>query len=709
MSSPTDIEALLLTVEWKDTDAGVELTLWGSSPEHGPVKATVTAQQPVMFVPRHARLEEGRREARPLKTLQGVDVDTVYFKSQRALLRERDRLRAGGGTVLESDLKPSSRFVMERFINGGVCLRGVSRPEGGVLVFRDPLVRAADVQPRLRTLSLDIETDGWDGPVLSLAFAGCGVERVIPVRPGDDEREALSTAFALIRELDPDVLLGWNVVDFDLRALQTRCQVLNLPFAIGRAGELARVLVGTTAQSISIARVPGRVVLDGVATLKNASWAMERYTLDFVARTLLGRGKLRAEGVDPLTEIRRMHREDPAALAAYNLEDARLALEIFEHADLVGFTVARAKLTGLPLDRQGGSTAAFDHLYLPLLHRRGFVAPDVATEFEGVASPGGQVLDSTPGLYSNVVSFDFRSLYPSIIRTFRVDPLALWLPPGDDPVEGFEGARFSRDSALLPGLITHLHEERNKARATKNETLSRAIKILMNSFYGVLGTPGCRFFDPRLAASITLRGHEIIERSRDFFVQRGHAVIYGDTDSLFVQLAPALDEGALAQQADALATDINSFWRETIQREHRLQSELELRVDSRFLKFLMPTTRGSERGSKKRYAGLIRTAVGGTELVIRGLERCAPTGRHWPARRSASCCGACSSASPGTTGCSGFGARCSRARSMIGSCIASGCGARSPTTRRSRCMCGLRGSGQRPLQKARAPRPMSST
>ncbi len=617
-SDQHDVEALLLGAEWRDTDAGIELTLWASSPLHGPVRATITGQQAVMFVPKTQSVLDGRREARPLRTMQNQEVDAVYFTSQRTMLKERDRIRADGGEVLESDLKPTNRFLMERFINGCVHLHGPSRVEGGVRRFINPKVTAANVEPRLRTLSLDIETDGWDGQVFSLAFAGCGVERVIAVRPGDDEREKLSEAFALIRSLDPDVLLGWNVVDFDLRALQTRAELLRLPFLIGRGTDVARVLVGSTPQSVTIARVPGRVVLDGVATLRNASWSMERYTLDAVAKTLLGRGKLRADGVDALGEIRRMYRDDPAALAAYNLEDARLALEIFEKADLVGFSVARAKLTGLPLDRQGGSVAAFDHLYLPVLHRRGYVAPDVGDR-QPIASPGGQVLESTPGLFSNVVSFDFRSLYPSIIRTFQIDPLALWLE-ADDKILGFEGARFAREGAILPGLITHLHEARNAARASKNETMTRAIKILMNSFYGVLGTPGCRFFDPRLASSITLRGHEIIERSRDFFAARGLTVIYGDTDSLFVQLPASFDEAALASEADRLATEINHWWSQTIEREHRLHSDLELRVDSKFLRFLMPTTRGSERGSKKRYAGLARKPDNTRELIIRGLE-----------------------------------------------------------------------------------------
>jgi len=617
------VEAFLLSVEWKDTARGVELTLWAASNTSGPVRATITGQEAVMFVPRHWPTQAGRRESRPLRTLEGTDVDAIYFLSQRALLQERDRIRLDGGVALESDVKPSARFTMERFINGGLALNGVARVSGNVTTFLDPQVRAAEVSPRLSSLSLDLETDGWDGPILSIALASATNEHVFMVREGTDgpgvsffanEKRALEAAFAQIRLADPDVLLGWNVVEFDLRVLEARCLAVGLPLAIGRAGETARVLAGS-GQSVSIARVPGRVVLDGVATLRNASWAFERYTLEHVAQSVLGRGKKRAHGVDPLAEIRRMYREDPEALAAYNLEDARLARDIFQKAQLVEFAVARAKLTGLPMDRQGGSVAAFDHLYLPKLHRRGFVAHDVGVSSDPTASPGGHVLDSVPGLFTNVASFDFRSLYPSIVRTFQIDPLALWAR-GVDPVQGFDGAAFAREGGILPEIISHLHDERTRARDAGDETLSTAIKILMNSFYGVLGAPGCRFFDPRLASSITRRGHEIIERSRAWFEAKGMAVIYGDTDSLFVQLDPALSPEALDDEGKRLAKSLNAWWAEQLAAEHRLTSFLEIRFDTLYLKFLMPTMRRSEKGSKKRYAGLNRKG----ELVVRGLE-----------------------------------------------------------------------------------------
>ena len=146
-----------------------------------------------------------------------------------------------------------------------------------------------------------------------------------------------------------------------------------------------------------------------------------------------------------------MYREDPAALAAYNLEDCRLVLDIFAKANLLAFARERATATGLSMDRYGGSVAAVDHLYLPRLHRVGYVAPDVRDIDVETGSPGGYVIDSKPGLYNNVLLLDFKSLYPSIIRTFRIDPLAL-VHPGDDRVPGFEGASFSREGAILPEL-----------------------------------------------------------------------------------------------------------------------------------------------------------------------------------------------------------------------------------------------------------------
>lgn len=608
------VEAFLLSREWRDADDGVEVTLWARAAS-GPVRVRLTRQEPVMFVPRSTVTHDGRRVPRELSTLSGAPVDAVYFRSQRALVEERDRLRAGGESPFESDVKPSDRYVMERFVTGGLAIDGKGTERRGILTFDNPRIRAADVRPELSLVALDIETDGFEGPVISAAVAMRDHERVIVrgprpdgfaddrVRFVADERALLVGLFAELVAIDADVICGWNITEFDLTRLDERARALGVPFAIGRGGERARVLAGRT----SIARVPGRVVLDGIATLKSATHSFERFTLGAVAGELLGRGKKIATGVDPVAEIRRMWTEDFGQLVAYNLEDCRLVLDIFAKADLLGFAIERARLTGLAMDRPGGSVAAFDHLYLPRLHRRGVVAPDVGGgEAELVASPGGHVLDSVPGLHHHVLAFDFRSLYPSIIRTFQIDPLAL-ARPGHDAIPGEEGATFAREGAILPELIAMLHDARTRARDAGNEALSRAIKIVMNSFYGVLGTPGCRFFDARLPTSITRRGHQILSRAGAYFAGQGLEVIYGDTDSLFVRGDPA--------SGPALAAELNALLAAELRTEYGVESHLELRFDAHYSRFLMPTTRGTDRGSKKRYAGL--TSKG---LVLRGLE-----------------------------------------------------------------------------------------
>ena len=122
-----------------------------------------------------------------------------------------------------------------------------------------------------------------------------------------------------------------------------------------------------------------------------------------------------------LTEIVRQFNEDKLALAAYNRQDCILVNQIFEKLKLFEFAIVRTQITGLELERMGGSVAAFTNLYLPLLHRSGYVAPNLGDHGLSFESPGGYVMESTPGLYKNVLVLDFKSLYPSIMRTFCIE------------------------------------------------------------------------------------------------------------------------------------------------------------------------------------------------------------------------------------------------------------------------------------------------
>jgi len=347
------------------------------------------------------------------------------------------------------------------------------------------------------------------------------------------------------------------------------------------------------------------------------------FSLENVAQTLLGRGKKVEQGVDDrVAEIVHNFHHNKLVLAAYNLEDCNLVLDIFKKTEIIDYLILRSKITGLEMDRAGGSVAAFTNLYLPRLHRGGYVAPNLP-QSGGLASPGGYVMDSIPGLYRNVLVLDFKSLYPSIIRTFKIDPMGLieGLAAPENSIPGFRGGTFDREKHYLPQIITGLWAQRDQAKRDKDKVRSQAIKILMNSFYGVLGSGGCRFYDTRLASSITMRGHEIMQTTSKWIEEQGYDVIYGDTDSTFVSLDDKFDSEQCTKIGDDLVELINQRWKETLEKEYQLDCLLEMEFETHFSRFLMPTIRGSEAGSKKRYAGLIVDPDTQAErIVFKGLE-----------------------------------------------------------------------------------------
>lgn len=626
--------AFLLTRHWRDGPNGVELQFWTHSPA-GPLRLVYPEQKAVCFIERDSELPTDgfRMERKPLKLtdMLGQPVDGLYFRQQRQLQQFRERTAGSSTLLLESDVKVADRFLMERFVTAPLQVTGNPVQRTGYLELVNPHIRPVDFQPELSYLSLDIETDGTANQVLSIAFCGPGVARILmqgeaadwpsdlPIHWVSDEAQLLRLFLQQMEQLDPDLILGWNLINFDLDYLERRCRAHRIPFSLGRGGELAAILQPQQSGQARVASIPGRVALDGIDNMRAAFWSFESFALNHVAGELLGRKKLISDGQDKLAEIRRQFREDRPALAAYNLEDCRLVEDIFHKTDLINFIRQRATMTGLSLGRQGGSVAAFDNLYLPLLHREGVVAHDIGAFRHSQTSPGGYVMDSRPGLYQNVLVLDFKSLYPSIIRTFRIDPLGMAFP-GDDPIPGFLQARFARQRHLLPGIITELWAKRDLAKQQQDKALSQAIKIIMNSFYGVLGSNGCRFYDPRLASSITRRGHEIITRSRDWLESAGYPVIYGDTDSVFVLLGEGYDEARARETGQQLARDLNSWWNDTITQEFRVDSALEIEFETHFIQFIMPTIRGTETGSKKRYAGVIRNAQGEYGLVFKGLE-----------------------------------------------------------------------------------------
>ncbi|WP_115719607.1 DNA polymerase II [Gallaecimonas mangrovi] len=621
----------LLSRHHRDLRGQTEIHLWLSTAD-GPAKLVVAGEQPVLMVESQHQQKAQQllgallAEAKALgfQTFGRKSVVMLYFKTLEAHKQGQALLTSNGIEVLEADIKLSDRYLMERFARGGIAFDGVCEAKAGFNEWQQVRIKGADYQPALRVLSLDLECSA-KGELFSAGLYGHGVAKVIMVGSPEaaevdidwvaNEKALLQRLEAEVTALDPDIIIGWSMVAFDLRLLAKRAERHGMTLRLGRGGE-ALWARESTGDGQAFASLPGRVAIDGIDALKIATYNFDSFSLEFVAQALLGRGKKTDDVDNRLAEIEHDFRFNKPKLAAYNLEDCVLVWDIFAKTRLLDFLTLRSQLTGLELDRAGGSVAAFTNLYLPKLHRAGFVAPNLPLG-GGLASPGGYVMESKPGLYKNVLVLDFKSLYPSIIRTFKIDPLGLIEGLTEaDAIPGFREAKFSRYKHFLPDIITELWQARDEAKRQKDAPRSQAIKILMNSFYGVLGSGGCRFYDTRLASSITLRGHSIMQQTAKWVEEKGHQVIYGDTDSTFV----LLDQALSASEADAigqqLAADINQRWQQTLRDDFNLECHLELEYETHYQRFLMPTIRGSEAGSKKRYAGLKSNG----EMVFKGLE-----------------------------------------------------------------------------------------
>lgn len=631
------LEGFILTRQWRGQGDGQSLTYWLAT-ENGPLRLDVEGVESVCFVAatdRHhvapvlTALGGCRIAEVALRTFDQAPVLACYFSSQKQLNIAKSRLE-GKVILYEADLRPTDRYLMERFLQAEVRVSGDIEVHPNYLYCRNPVLQPAAFEPNLSVASLDIETSYTENVLYSIAVSmrEPDIEKVMMVGQGEsdvsylefcvDERTLIQRFLEWFSVLDPDVIIGWSVVAFDLDFLQRRCEYYGIKFTLGRNGESVSWRTASQNNARKYALVPGRVVLDGIELLRTATYQFESFSLENVSRELLGRGKLIHDVDARGAEIQNLFVEDKVQLAAYNLEDCSLVHDVFAATNLLDFAMQRSRLTGLDMDRAGGSVAAFDFLYLPRLHRQGYVAP-VVMEGSDRGSPGGFVLESEPGIYTDVIVLDFKSLYPSIIRTFNVDPLAMVEGRNErDAIPGFNGVEFSRDKIILPGLIKSLWAARDEAKKRKQAAVSQAIKIIMNSFYGVLGTPGCRFFDTRLVSSITLRGHEILQKTRDLIEDKGFRVIYGDTDSVFVlvgdQVHLTVDEVGLN-----LTDYLNGWWQSHLTENYGVQSCLEVEYETHFEKFLMPRVRGSEKGSKKRYAGVV-SKDGEPQLVFKGLE-----------------------------------------------------------------------------------------
>lgn len=577
------------------------------------------------------------------KTFDKDSVCKIVCVNQEKLNKSVKELHEASIDTFEGDLKPHVRFGIDNDIYSSLEIDGDYEVSERVdRVYKEPEIRACKSDVDLKVASVDIESGKEDGNLFCIGLYSKNFKKnfMVSSKKSDayvacsDEEDCLIKFKQALIELDPDVITGWNVIDFDFNFLKQLFDKHKVSFDLGRTTENARLRIEENFFKNSSMDIPGRVVLDGLnfikdpfiqeaPSIKNTNF--ESYTLEEVSGAILGKTKL-IKGKHRHHEINELYENDQKKLAEYNLMDCVLAYEIIEKTKAIDLVKERSDLTGLPIDKLGGSIAAFDSVYIREARKRGLVSPTTKFGNKEQRIKGGFVMSPKPGIYHNILVLDFKSLYPSIIRTFNIDPASFLHKPTNDCIKAPNGACFINQDGILPMIIQKLHEAREKAKKEKRELSSFAIKIIMNSFFGVLASPNCRYFDLDMANAITNFGQEIIKLTTSEIKKLGYEVIYGDTDSVFV--STGLDKRDSEKEGQNISEKIDAFYAKYVKENYHRKSYLDLEFDKLFLSLIFPQIRvkkaseeGEEeaRGAKKRYAGLVEVN-GREELEITGLE-----------------------------------------------------------------------------------------
>jgi DNA polymerase, archaea type len=568
------------------------------------VRARLAADQEVVKLAEDTVWIDGRERTRVRVTIR------LPFKVPE--FRERYR-GSEEHSVLAADIPFVHRFLYDKGLGLTVRFEAEEEaPEVAALYTVPRVVRvirgegkdiapAEPFRPPLTTLAFDIE----NAIRARTIFTICGVVhhgdgRRTTFRLRDPEERAILRGFAeVIRTVDPDVITGYNIGGYDVPLLVERAKALGVELSVGRDGDPFRE------GGERLWRASGRVIAD-------AWWAVRRdlrpkqESLQYVARTYLNDSKLDVDR----RNIEAEWAKDPERVVEYCEHDADLALQILEKLRTVDKAADLATVAHLPLEEGlNGRTSQFiDAMLIPRADRLHIGVPMSHRTRRDNPIEGGYVHTIRAGLYRWVVVLDFKSMYPSIIIAKNICFTTL-SPTG--ATQSPSGARFltkEERPGVIPAILQELLAERDQLRrrmaaaTTPSERdyfdgLQAAVKILMNSFYGVLASSFYRFTDKQIGSAITSFAREAITSIIKALEADGHEVVYSDTDSVFVRSPVETLEGARAF-GEAISKRFT---------EHGTQFEFQSVYESLF-----------SHGAKKRYVG--RTVWPKEELVVRGYE-----------------------------------------------------------------------------------------
>ena len=453
--------------------------------------------------------------------------------------RVRDWLRNNGFKPLAADIPFHYRYLYDNDIGGCITVSGEEVEVNGWtcrVVAASKIDSSETFEADFKLFSFDIENSIYERTIYCISYCLKNSEGYLFEETLHGEEEDILKRFVkAVSDHDPDIITGYNIDGYDLPLLKERAEVYGLELKIGRDGsEMEQKFQ-------RFWKVQGRVVADAWWNVKREVRPRQE-SLNAVAKELLGREK---HDVNP----KKMDEEwasDPKKVMDYCLEDAKLALEILEHIMVIQKYQHIGSVSKLPLDDviNGMTSNMIDSLMIRLADSRGIGVPMTNRRKRTGHIEGGYVHNLDPGLYEWVCVLDFKSMYPSIIIDRN---LCFTTMSEDGEIETPHGVKFSspeQKKGLLPDLLLNLMTNRDSAKklqaAAQTETeeqyyrrVQEAIKILMNSVYGVFASYFYRFTNLDIGASITAYAREYVKEILKDLEKEGLDVIYGDTDSVF--------------------------------------------------------------------------------------------------------------------------------------------------------------------------------
>lgn len=536
-----------------------------------------------------------------------TDVLKITVKNPWKMTECKNRVRRTGTECLATDIQFDLRFIYDSDM--GSCIRATGKEIDGrgftdLTVDLESFENIDSFDPGLRILSFDIENSiehEFIYCICAVVLEDGDIRACEPIT--GTEKDIIEGFSDLIRKEDPDVITGYNIDNYDIRKISERAKANRMKDALpwGRDGGQPKIY------SERFWRVKGRLICD-------AWWAAKRElrpkqeTLNAVAMNLLGEGKM---DVDP----KHMDSEwanNREKVIEYCTKDAELAARILIEVGTLRKGMDLAAVSKLPIEDvlTSGSSQLADSLLIRAADRGKVAVPNMGKSVASDQIEGGYVHTMTPGLYHWVCVLDFKSMYPSLIIAKNICFTTL-SPDGE--IAAPSGARFmskERRMGLLPTILSDLMDQRDDIKRRMKSTedkheyhyldgLQAAVKVLMNTFYGVFASSFYRFTDKSIGAAITSFARSNVKGIIEDVEKEGVSVIYSDTDSVFMQSPHSDLEGSVR------------FGTDMADRFSRDGGTLE------FEKILEPMF---THGMKKRYVGKVVWPQASDELLVRGYE-----------------------------------------------------------------------------------------